>query len=100
MLNAKTLYSMCLFKKLDQKLFSLLEIINAISTHVYCLALTLFKGKIYLVFYVSLLEPCQVNPSKEPPLPNPILVVDKEKFEIEEIVNSCFYYRKLQHFIK
>jgi hypothetical protein len=49
--------------------------------------------KLYLVFYISLLEPAKSDsepiPGHTQPPPLPVIIDDEEDWELEEIVDFC-----------
>ena len=76
--NSKNIKSMRLSKKLDYKYYRLYKVELSIGKQVYRFLLPL-NIKIYNVFYVSLLEPCNIQPRSALPLPPPVIVNEKKK---------------------
>jgi hypothetical protein len=80
--------------KLDYNLISPYTILEWIGSKVYKLDLP-SSIRIYPVFHISLLELAQ--PRNEPilghiQLPSlPIIINNEEEWEVEEIVDSCYY---------
>jgi hypothetical protein len=88
-------------KKLDHKRFGPFEITDRVGTNAYRLKLP-ETMKIHNVFHVSLLEPVFENPfigrEEDPPLP---IIMDAEpEYEVEEILDSRLYNRKVQYLVK
>src|SRR6266481_4674361 len=77
-------------KKLSDKFLSLYKILAHPGTHSVTLQLPDSLRAVHLVFHVSMLEPAFPNPIPDhvQPPPPPILVNDKPKFEISEILYS------------
>ena len=87
-------------KKLDYKYYGPFVISKYIGTQAYQLDLPEALHNIYDVFHVSLLEPYQTIEGRVPQPPPLIEVDSKEEAEIEEILDSCMYYGKLQYLVK
>ena len=55
-------------------------------------------------FHVSLLRPCSPNafPSQTNPEPNPLKIIEDSQlvYEVQKIVDSRYYYKKLEYKIK
>ena len=56
--------------------------------------------KVYLVFYVSLLELHARHKGIAELLPLPIVVDSEEEFKVEQILDSWISARKLQYYVK
>jgi hypothetical protein len=58
--------------------------------------------KVHPVFHVSLLEHAKIdkNPAQKHPHPPPIIIDDKLKWEVEEILDSRIYHEELQYLVK
>jgi hypothetical protein len=56
---------------------------------------------IHPVFHISLLKPYKISqiPSRIPPRPHPIEIDHDVEYEVEEILDSCLRYRRLEYFI-
>ena len=92
-LNSKNIDSIRPTKKLDWKFYDFYTIIDRVGKVAYCLNLSA-SMKIYNIFYVSLLKPCDQSKDNIPP--PPFIVVDgEEKFEVEEVLDSKTHYGKL-----
>ena len=99
-LNSKNIKSTWVSKKLDYKYYGSYKMKLPIEKQVYCFQLPP-SIKIYNVFHVNLLESCNIQPGSTLPLPLPIIVNErKEKYKVEEILNSQLHYGKLQYLVK
>jgi hypothetical protein len=86
--------------KLDYKRLGPFKIIQAIGNRAFKLELPP-SMKIYPVFHVSLLELHQPDriPGREPePLP-PVIINQKEEYEVEQIIDSRLHRNKLQYLV-
>ena len=86
--------------KLDIKCLGKFKIIKKVFSHTYKLDL-LATMKIHPVFYISLLKPTASDPLPsqiQPPLP-PIIVEDKPEWEVDEIVDLCFFGYTLKYLV-
>jgi hypothetical protein len=89
--------------KLDYRLISPYTILEQIGSRAYKLDLP-SSIRIYPVFHISLLE--QAQPRNEPILghiqpPPPLIIIDdEEEWEVEEIIDSCYYQKQLQYRVK
>ena len=82
-------------KKLDYKYYRLYKVKLLIGKYAYCLRLPP-SMKVYNVFYVSLLKPCNVQLRSALSPSRPIIVNEKEKkYKVEEILDSQLHYNKL-----
>jgi hypothetical protein len=99
LLNAKNIKTTRPSKKLDHKYIGPFEVLLPIGKQAYRLRLPTSYGSIHNVFHVSLLEPFKAR-SGEPPAPLPVLVEDEEHYEIESILDSRIWHKKLQYFVK
>ena len=55
--------------------------------------------KIHNVFHVFLLEPGRSRDGTEM-APPPVIINDKEEYEVEEILDSRYHYEKIQYLVK
>jgi hypothetical protein len=88
--------------KLDYKLIEPYPILERVGSKAYKLDLPP-SIKIHPVFYLSLLEPTTTNspiPGHIQPPPLAIIVNTQEEWEIEEIMDSRQYHRKLQYRVR
>jgi hypothetical protein len=73
-----------------------------VGTHTYELRLPPSMSCIHPVFHVVKLKPAPDDPiagRRANPLPNPVLVDGEEEYEVEEIMNSRFFSRKLRFLV-
>jgi hypothetical protein len=89
--------------KLDSKRLGPFPITAAIGTRAFRLALPPTM-KIHPVFHVSLLEPYNPNtlPNRTQPVPPPPEVLNEDDtydWEVDKILDSRFYYRRLQYYV-
>ena len=84
--------------KLDFKRLSRFKILETISGYTYKLNL-LASLKCHPVLHISLVEPIGSNSLKEHkyPLPTPIVVNDKQKYKVEEVIDSKLVQMKLYY---
>jgi hypothetical protein len=89
--------------KLDYKLLGPYTIIKRVGSRAYKLDLPP-NVKIHRVFHISLLEPAQPTTKAIPghiqPSPLPIILDDKEEWEVEEVVDSRHHRGKIQYRVK
>ena len=83
------------YRKLDHKRLNRFKVFCRVGSHVYLLELPATK-KIYPVFHISLLKPCNSDPlpgqvQAENPPPN--VVDDNNEWEVEEILDSRVHYQ-------
>ena len=93
--NLKTWW---LNKKLNFTFMGPFKVEDRVGTQAYCLELP-HTIKVHLVFHVSLLKPCKGSnyPDKHPP---PEVIGDEEKYEVEEILDSCHQRGHVQYLVK
>ncbi len=87
-------------KKLDNKSHGLFRILKCIEMQAYQLDLPDALKNIYDVFHVSLLEPYPTVKEREPDPPLFIDIDNENLAEIEGIVGSKMYYKKLTYLVK
>lgn len=97
-LNSKNIKSTQSNKKLDYKFYGPYKIELPINKQVYQLKLP-ESIKIHNVFHVLLLEPYNRG-AREDLEPPSIIIDDKEKFKVEEVLDSRLHYKKLQYLVK
>ena len=87
--------------KLDDRKLGPFEVIEAVNSRSFRLALPLEMSRIHPVFHVSLLEPLQANTieGRTAPPPPPIEVEGEIEYEVESILDSRFHYGKLQYLV-
>ena len=98
-LNSQNIKSTCPSKKLDWKFYRLYMVVEPVGKQVYKLKLSQTM-KIYDVFHMSLLEPCDKAYKSNVPPPPSINVEGEDKYKVEKILDSRSYYGKLQYFVK
>ena len=86
--------------KLDFKYLEKFKIIKKISSYAYKLKLPT-SIKLHPVFHISLLKPVATDPLLEQtqPLPPPIIIDDKLKYEVNEIGDSKLVYKLLKYLV-
>ena len=91
-------------KKLNYKLLGPYTIDRVISHNVYQLKLPTSFGQVHPVFSVTLLRPYDDDPITErqechpPPLP-PVVCDSVEEYEVEKILNSWIFCRKVEYLV-
>ena len=90
----------CSAKKLDYKYHRTFMISRCIGRQAYQLDLPKSLENIHDVFHVSWLEPYHTIKGQASAPPTLIEVDEEDQAEIEEILNSRMYYRKVQCFVK
>jgi transposase InsO family protein len=100
MLNAKNIKTTRPSKKLDFKKLGPFKIVRQINPVAFKLELPP-SFDIHDVFHVSLLEPYHANTidNRTQPPPPPVEIEGESEFEVQEILDSRFYRRKLQYFV-
>lgn len=99
-LLSQNIYTICLAKKLDYKYYRPFIISRCVGIQAYQLNLPKLLVNINDVFYVSLLKLYHTIESWALAL-SPLIKVDgKDQAEIEEVVDNCVHYGKLQYLIK
>ena len=100
-LNAKNIKTKRPSKKLNWKKLGRFTIKRVVSKYAYELDLPT-SMKIHPVFHVSLLEPVAQNPhdGQIPPPAPPVEVEGEEEWEVESILDSRFFRRRLQYLVK
>lgn len=100
-LNRKNIKTIRPSLKLDYKKFGPFKVIERIGVVSYRIDLPP-SMKIHNVFHVSLLEPVVENmfDNREIPPPPPVEIDDHKEYEVEEILDSRLYYRKLQYLVR
>lgn len=88
-------------KKLDHKQIGPYKIIKKIGSASYELELP-SSMKIHSVFHSSLLRLVDENPmpNQIPEPPPPVIVENENEWEVEEILDSRLFYRRLQYRVK
>jgi len=89
-------------KKLDYRMIGPYPIIEKINEVAYKVALPK-TVKVHPVFHVSLLEPAKLDTDEfraKPDAPPPVLIDEEYEWEVEEILDSRIYRRKLQYYVK
>jgi hypothetical protein len=99
LLNVKNIKIIKSFKKLNHKYIESFEILLSINKQTYRFRLSKSYDSIHNVFYVSLLESFKARFDESSTLLS-ILVEDEKHYEIESILDSRIWYKKLQYFVK
>jgi hypothetical protein len=91
-------------KKLDDKWFGPFPIVKVISENAYKLKLTPAFAQVHPVFHITLLRkatPDEILERPKPSHPEPEIDEEgEEAFEVEEVLDSRLYRRKLEYLIK
>jgi hypothetical protein len=85
---------------LDYRRLGPFKIVEAVGNLAYRLDLP-ESMQIHDVFHVSLLQP--VHPdfrADANPPPDPVIVDDTEEYEVEKVLDSRWYYKKLQYLVQ
>ena len=100
-LSSMNLHTQRPSKKHDWKKLGPFEIIERIGLQAYRLRLP-ESMKIHPVFHVSLLEPCHENtlPNHVQPPPHPVIIDNRNEWEVEEILDSRIFRRHLQYKVR
>jgi hypothetical protein len=100
-LNAKNLQTNRPSQKLDYKSHGPFPIIKEVGKYAYELELPPTMN-VHPVFHVSLLEPgCgDPMPGQRLPPPEPIIIDREPKYEVEDVIDSRIFRRRLQYLIK
>jgi hypothetical protein len=88
--------------KLAHRFVGPYSIKRKVGTHAYELRLPPSMSRIHPVFHVVKLKPAPEDPiagRRANPPPDPVLVDGEEEYEVEEIMNSRFFSRKLQFLV-
>lgn len=103
-LNAKNIRTTRPTKKLDYRKLGPFRIVEKISSHAFKLGLPLSLKRIHPVFHVSLLEPVTPNtiPNRVPDPPPPVILPDgsEPEYEVAQILDSRFRWKKLFYFVQ
>jgi hypothetical protein len=99
LLNVKNIKTTRSFKKLNHKYIESFEILLSIDKQAYRLRLSKSYDSIHNVFHVSLLESFKAR-FDESSTSLSILVEDEKHYEIESILDSRIWHKKLQYFVK
>jgi hypothetical protein len=90
-------------KKFAHRYLGPFPVVRPIGTHAYRLKLPRSMARIHPVFHVVKLMPVPPDPiagRRAVPPPPPEIVGGEERYEVEEVINSRFWYRKLQYLVK
>lgn len=87
--------------KLDYRKIGPYKILEPVGTRSFRLDLPKSMSRIHPVFHVSLLESFHSNtiPGRHAPPPPPIIVKGEVEYEVEAILDSRWYHRKLQYYV-
>jgi transposase InsO family protein len=87
-------------KKLDHKRLGPYVILKSVGLQAYTLDLP-SSMHIHPTFHVSLLEPYHKStiPNRRVPPPPPVLIDDHQEYEVEGVLDSRFYHRRLQYLV-
>ena len=97
--NSQNIKSTRPSKKLDWKFYGPYTVVEPVGKQAYKLKLPQTM-KIHDMFYVLLLKPYNRAHEGNIPLPLPINVKGKDKYEVKKVLDSRSHYGKLQYFIK
>jgi hypothetical protein len=103
-INSKNITTTRPMKKLDHKRLGPFKIVEKVSSHAYKLDLPT-SMKIHPTFHISKLTPRTIKGLSDignrelPPLP-PIIVNSNEEYEVDQILDSRIYRKKLQYKVK
>jgi transposase InsO family protein len=100
-LNAKNLRTNCPSRKLDYKRHGPFPIIKEVGKYAYELELPPTMN-VHPVFHVSLLEPVRGDPmpGQQLPPPEPVIIDREPEYEVEDVIDSRIFRRRLQYLIK
>jgi hypothetical protein len=100
-LNAKNLRTNRPSRKLDSKCHGPFPVIKEVGKYTYELELPPTMN-VHPVFHVSLLEPIRGDPApgQRLPPPEPVIIDREPEYEVEDVVNSRIFCRRLQYLIK
>ena len=104
-LSSENIRTLCLTKKLDYKWLSPYVVEQVISRSAYRLKLPVSFGNIHPVFSITLLHPFEGNSIAErqerhPLLPPPIVHDGIEEYEVEKILDSQIFHRKVEYLVR
>jgi hypothetical protein len=100
-LNARNLHTNRPSHKLDNRCHRPFTVIKEVGKYAYQLDLPTTMD-IHPVFHVSLLEPTRGDPmpGQQIPLPEPVIIDREPEYEVEDVVDSYIFHRRLQYLIK
>jgi hypothetical protein len=101
-LNGKNIKTKRPMRKLDYRRLGPFAVEKQLSSHAYRLKLPQALGSVHNVFHVDLLELYSNNrfPNRTEPPPPPVEVDDSVEYEVEAILDSRIFRRKLQYLVK
>ena len=101
-LNGKNIKTKRPMRKLDYRMLGPFDITDKISSHAFRLKLPRDLERIHNVFHVDLLTLFQSNrfANRAEPPPPPIEIDEETEYEVERILDSRIFRRKLQYLVK
>jgi hypothetical protein len=102
-LDASDIHTMRPTKKFAHRFLGPYPVIRPVGSHAYRLKLPPLMSRIHPVFHVVKLMPVPPDPitgRRAKPPPPPEIIGGEERYEVEEVVNSRFYRRRLQYLVR
>jgi hypothetical protein len=103
-LNASDISTTCPTKKFAHRYLSPFEVVHPVGSHAYRLKLPKSMSQIHPVFHVVKLMPVPPDPIEgrcaKPPPPPEIVGGGEERYEVEEVIDSRLWYRRLQYLVR
>ena len=102
-LNASDISTTRPTKKFTHRYLGPFPIVQPVGSHTYRLKLPCSMSHIHPVFHVIKLMPVPPDPivrRRTKPPPPPEIIGGEERYEVEEVINSRFWCRKLQYLVK
>ena len=90
-------------KKFTHRYLGPYPVVRPVGSHAYRLKLLPSMSRIHPVFHVVKLLPVPSDPimgCRAKPPPPPDIIGGKERYEVEEVINSHVYQRKLQYLVR
>ena len=90
-------------KKFAHRYLGPFPIVRPVGSHAYRLKLPRSMSRIHPVFHIVKLMPVPPDPivgRRVKPPPPPEIIGGEERYEVEEVINSRFWRRKLQYLVK
>ena len=102
-LDATDIKTICLSPKLLHCCLGSFIVEQQVGSLAYCLKLSHTIKKLHFIFNIVKLSVALDNliPRRKPrPLPLPIVINGEKEWEVEEILDSCWYRRRFQFLVK
>ncbi|MBW0522973.1 hypothetical protein O181_062688 [Austropuccinia psidii MF-1] len=101
-LSSKNIKSTITTKTLSERWLGPFQILKKVITHAYHLKLPSQWKYIHPVFHISLLEPVKTSiiQNWQPKPPPPIIIKEKEEWEVSQIMDSKLKIRKLWYLVE